>query len=187
MAVGGVYVHPPNAPARVAEHLPFAPIDPLVGVEAPLLTQARGQLDALRIDQRQRRGGQAVTRQPVGPVSRLVESLQQAGGLPAGKIVVHRRPGRKTSRQAAPLAAREAHVAQGVNDLAQTQAPLPLQGQQGRNNLPLRVSEGLIAPNHKANRSLGTPTATYWLVSFCPTQFPNTLLDPAYLTLALYT
>ena len=104
-----------------------------------------------------------MTGQPVGAIGGLIEPLQGAGGLPAGKIVVHRRLGRKTSRQAAPLAARAAHVAQGVNDLAQTQAPLPLQGQQGRNNLPLRVSEGLIDVNHKANRSLATPDATYWL------------------------
>ena len=43
--------------------------------------------------------------------------------------------------------------------------------QQVRNNLPLRVSKGLMSVNHKACGSLGTPTATYWLVSFCPANF----------------
>ena len=37
----------------------------------------------------------------------------------------------------------------------QTQAALTLQGQQRRNNLPLRVRKRLIARNNKANRSLG--------------------------------
>ena len=53
MAVGGVDMHAANAPAGVAEHLALAPVHAFVRVEAALLAQARGQLDTLRVDQRQ--------------------------------------------------------------------------------------------------------------------------------------
>jgi hypothetical protein len=50
MPVGGVYGRLPDMPTRVAKHLTLAAVDAFVGIGAPLLAQARGQLDALRID-----------------------------------------------------------------------------------------------------------------------------------------
>lgn len=113
----GAYVHAPNEPDGVAQHLACTAVDVLVRTEAPLLAQARSQLDALRVNQGQRQGGQAMVRQAVSAVAGLVEPVQDTGGLLADKVVVPRRPGRKTRRQGAPLAACAAHVAQGINDL----------------------------------------------------------------------
>ena len=72
-----------------------------------------------------------MTGQPVGAIGGLIEPLQGAGGLPAGKIAVPRRLGRKTSRQAAPLAARAAHVTQGINDLAKHKHRFRCRGSKG--------------------------------------------------------
>jgi hypothetical protein len=51
MPVYRVHRRLPDMPTRVAEYLTLAPVDAFVGIQAPLLAQARRQLDALRIGQ----------------------------------------------------------------------------------------------------------------------------------------
>jgi len=50
MAIGRVHHDAPNASSRIAEHLALAPVDALMGIQASLLAQARGQFDTLGID-----------------------------------------------------------------------------------------------------------------------------------------
>jgi len=164
-------------PVSQSTHLALAPVHPFVGVEPALLVQARRQLDALRVDQCQRGRRQPASSEPVGAVAGLAQALERAVGAPLGEVVIHGGPGRKARRQAAPLATGAADIAHDIKGLAQAVAAFVLRRQQRGNDLPLRVSKGLMSVNHKASRSLGTPLSAYWLVFFLATQFPNTLLD----------
>lgn len=161
VAVGRVDAAGEDVALHVSDQLTFTPVHPFAAVRAPVLENARRQLDALAVHAHERGGGGPVGGQAVGPVHRLVEPDPGLVLLPAPKIVVDRRPGRETGRQTAPLTTRAADVAHGVNYLPQAQAAFALQGQQRGHNLPLRVSKELIAVNHNAKRSLGTPLATY--------------------------
>ena len=127
--------------------LAFAPID------------ARRQPHALAVKAGERGGGGAAGGQSVGLIYSVDEPLPQARELPAPELVVDGRTRRKAPRQAAPLATNSAGIAHDVKNLAKAVATFAVYGQQQSHNLPLRVSKGLIALNHKANRSPGTPPA----------------------------
>ena len=147
VVIGRVDVASKNTSFHVGDNLAFAAVDILAAVGAPLLKNARGQLQALAVHTHKRRRRGALSRQAVGPVQRLIEAGPY-GGLPAPEIVVHGRPRRKRGRQSPPLAPCSAHVLDGVERAAQTQTTVAMHGQQRLHNLPLRVSKGVIAVNH---------------------------------------
>lgn len=161
MAIGCVDAAGENAAAYVGDQSLFAAVITLAAVRAPVLENARGQFDALAVHVHERRQRCPLRSGPVGPIYPLVEPYPGSVVLPAPKIVVHRRSGGEGSWQAAPLTTNSADIAHGVNSLPQAEAAFAWQGQQQDHNLPLRVSKGLIAVNHKAYGSLGTPAATY--------------------------
>lgn len=128
VAVGRVDVAGKNASLHIGDNLPFAPVNVLAAVGAPVLKNARGQLDALAVYAHKRRRCGPVGCQPVGPVQDLVEAGPY-GRLPAPEIVVHGCPGRESSGQGPPLTAGAADVAHGVDYAPPAQAPVAVHGQ----------------------------------------------------------
>ena len=96
------------------------------------------------------------------------EAGQRAIRLPAAEVILHGGPGWKAGGQTPPLTTNSTDITHGAKHLPQTVAAFALNRQQVDNNLPLRVSKGVMTVSHKACGSLGTPAATYWLASFCP-------------------
>lgn len=86
-------------------------------------------------------------RDPVQRIDDRFELLPQV--LPAVEIVVDRRSRRKLWGWRPPLAVGAVHIEQRVEDVAQIQASAPLRGQQQLDNLPQRVSKGLVTVNQK--------------------------------------
>nr|WP_242583421.1 hypothetical protein [Hymenobacter telluris] len=89
VAIGRVHHDAPDTPARIAEYLALAAVDAFVRIQAPLLAQAWGQFDTLRVHQRQRRRGQTPLRQPVGAVTGLTQAFKRAIRSPPGEVIVN--------------------------------------------------------------------------------------------------
>ena len=118
VAVSRVHVRSPDAPAGINQNLAFAAVDELVGIQAAMFVNARGQLHALAVYTHQRWGRCAAGRHPVRGIDHRVELLPQAQALPAVEIIADRCPGRKLRRQCPLVAARSTHVEQRVKDMA---------------------------------------------------------------------